>query len=198
MMHRGLIVAIAFPLLGAAVFVFAAVGGDPPAKDEGPCVVIWRYGGNSLKPNAGLEFAAWNDGTILFSPSPRQLGEHLVAGRVEPGDLAAALVAIRAADFFAKHRDMLVPDSSYTVLMVRDGAQQAVHGWHEYLLPGFGGDLNSDADYRAFVRMWKKTRGALTALAPIEMHTLADRLEGRSDFRGYAPSAPEKTLWRPG
>jgi hypothetical protein len=160
------------------------------ASQPDPCVVIWRqaYGSG----NGGLELAVWPDGVILLSPWPQALGENLLAGRVDPSDLADALSCIREAGFQKLTRDWVVPDSDATTIAVTD--EKVTHrSWHGCLFPGFGGDVNTDPGYRAFIRSWKKTHAAIEGLAPIELR----RLEGLKEFRGYVVDAPEETPWRP-
>ena len=117
----------------------------------------------------------------------------MLVGKVDPADLRAALASIRDARFQKLNRDWQAPDSGYVTILVRDTGVSTKHSWHEYLLPGFGGNINTDADYREFVRSWKKTRAAIEGLAPLELRTLQDT----DDFRGYVVGAPEKTTWRP-
>ena len=106
------------------------------------------------------------------------------------------LASIRKAGFWEEHKGDLVPDAGYSIITVRDGTRTASHRWHERLLPGFGSDLNTDAKYRAFVRMWKKTSGAIESLAPVEIARLDEKLGKDRVFRGYVVDEPRKTPWR--
>jgi hypothetical protein len=161
-----------------------------------PCLVIWQYPGYPAprqRVNAGLEVAVWPDGAMLLSPVRSALGEHMMAGKVDAADLKAALSAIRDAGFQKLKNGSVVPDASCARITVAEEGKVTTNGWHECLLPGFGGDINADAEYRAFVRTWKKTRAAIESIAPIELRALKEK----EDFRGYVTIAPEKTNWRP-
>ena len=173
----------------AAAFLIA---GEDAKSDSAPCLVIWHTGGMQENPNHGLEVAIWSDGVVLLSPLPESLGKHMLTGRIDKQELADALRCIHDVGFSKLTRDWQVPDSEFTTIAVLDG-QTATHSWHEYLMPGFGGDLNTDADYRAFIRTWKKTRAAIEGLAPIELRPIGNAKE----FRGYLVDAPYKTTWRP-
>ena len=183
---------IATVSLGTASIAMVTVMATGEPEESNPCLVIWRYGGNAPGANQGLELAVWPDGSILLSPRSEALGKNLLAGRVDPNDLAAALSMIREVGFQKLTRDWFVPDSAGTTIFVSDD-KVTRRSWHEYLLPGFGGDINTDHEYCAFVRTWKKTCAAIEGLAPIELR----RLEEAKEFRGYVVDAPEKTPWRP-
>jgi hypothetical protein len=178
---------------------------DRAAQNTGqtPCVVVWRAGGLPLRgkdsqPNTGLEIAVWDDGTILYSPSRERLGQQLVVGKVPAEDVPAMLAAIRAAGFWDDRRGDVVPDSSFTTIIVNEGGKRVSRQWHEYLLPGFGSSLG-DAQYRDFVRSWKRTRGAIESLAPVEIQRLeevgGDKPGANPGFRGYNIAKPPDTPW---
>ncbi len=178
-----------------------------PRNEQTPCVVVWRTPGlpappppseKGSPPNGGLEIAVWDDGTILYSPNLQRLGQHLVVGKVPVEDVRAMLAAVRAAGFWDDHRGERVPDSSYTTIIVSEDGKRVSRQWHEYLLPGFGSSL-SDARYRDFVRCWKRTRGAIESLAPVEIQRLTevvgDKPGAKADFRGYNLANPSDTPW---
>jgi len=173
---------------------------DRAAQNTGqpPCVVVWRSGGDNPEGNAGLDIAVWDDGTILYSPSRDRLGQHLVVGKAPVEDVRDMLAAIRTAGFWDDRRDYLVPDSSFTTIIVNEGGKRVSRQWHEYLLPGFGSSLG-DAKYRDFVRSWKRTRGAIESLAPVEIQRLeevvGDKPGVKPDFRGYNRAWPSHTPW---
>ena len=196
MQVRGVCIAGFIVIMATAVYHAGAAQDVRPPADR-PCVIVWRYAGMQLKPNEGLVLAVWNDGTILFSHRPERLGEHLLIGRVALEDIQTMLVGIRAAGFWEKRRDYVVPDSRFTTIVAHSGNDEARHSWHECLLPGFGGDINTDKEYRSFVRMWKKTMGAITALAPIEVQRLSEKVGKARAWRGYVVDEPHKTVWRP-
>lgn len=187
-------------LAGAAAGAIGTVGraGDSGSRPsdkttvdrDWPVLTMWRNGGHRADSNEGLSLAVWDDGTLLLSPLTGKLGEHMLRGAVEIEDLHQVLKRIREGGYFRLKRDYLVPDSAYVTLAVRDQAATAVHSFHEYLLPGFGGDISTDADYRAFVRTWKQARGAVETLAP----TRLERLDN-AELRGYDPRAWRRTRW---
>jgi len=150
-----------------------------------------------MRPGAkgGLVLAVWEDGVLLLAADPAAPGERLLAGRAEKADVAALIEAIGKTGFFEEKREgHVVPDAASTTIAARAGGREALRSWHEHLLPGFGGDINTDADYRRFVRMWKGTRGAIEALAPVEVRRLEEASPG-GGFRGYDPASPGRTSW---
>lgn len=188
-------------------------------RTDPPCVVVWHE--DSYRPaeqrNAGLVLAVWEDGTLLFPASTARLGAHMLVGRAAPEDVAVVLRAVREAGFHKLKRDYVVPDAAYTTITVRttregaaaatapaaprdgDGGavpERVAHAWHGSLNPGFGGDVATDAEYRAFVRAWKRTRGALEGLAPEEVYRLQDVFPDLKEFRGYDLAEPNRTAWR--
>jgi hypothetical protein len=160
-----------------------------------PCLAVWHDGGMRRNANSGLKLAVWSDGTILLSPREEKPGESLLVGKVDESDVKAMLQAVRDAGFFELGRDYVVPDSSYATIAVRGDNKAAVHSWHGFLLPGFGGDLNTDPSYRAFIKVWKRTAGAIESLAPVELHRLSERAGTDTMFRGYVIASPQKTGW---
>lgn len=208
-----------------AAGVALAAGKDPrphgPAIDAhsvvAPCIVVWQEDGYvpAEQRNAGLVLAVWEDGTLLFPASTRRLGAHMLVGRAAPEDVAAVLRAAREAGFDELKRDYVVPDSAYATITVgiarerratttapakHDSgdavAERVAHAWHGSLNPGFGGDVTTDDEYRAFVRAWKRTRGAIEALAPSEVYRLQDVHPDLTQFRGYNLAEPYRTAWR--
>ena len=71
------------------------------------------------------------------------------------------------------------------------------HTWLETLSPGFGGNLDTDDEYRKFVKMWRESESALLALTPLKVERLKSRLarSKRTTFRGYNPADPLGTPW---
>jgi hypothetical protein len=166
-------------------------------KADYPCVVVWHDAGYKVRnPNEGIRIAIWSDGTILFSPDPCRLGRNMVVGQAPKEDVQELLATIRNAGFLEDRRGYSVPDASDSTIIVRDGSKMASHSWHDYLVPGMGSDLNTDSEYRAFVRMWKKTSGAIESLTPVEIARLDEKLGKERVFRGYVVDEPRKTPWR--
>ena len=143
--RRHVIRAAAIASVGARTLL--AAGQPATQAADWPCLAVWHLGGNREKPNSGLKIAVWPDGTILFSPRLERVGEHMLVGAAEKADVEEMLKAVRLAGFFEAQRDYVVPDSSFTTIAVRDGEGSSVHSFHAYLLPGFGGDINTDAKY---------------------------------------------------
>lgn len=182
------------PLL---VLLTALAALAPPAQapdDAAPVVVIWRTGGNKLPSPSGLEIAIWEDGSMLFASNPAEPGKNLYKGKCEREDVRAMLDAIRAAGFAKPSRAWPALCADLTAIHVRLDGQRHSHQWHESLNPGFGGNINDDAEYRAFIRMWKRVRGEVESVAPIEVHPVADPASEPA-FRGYDFKEPWRTPW---
>jgi hypothetical protein len=45
--------------------------------------------------------------------------------------------------------------------------------------------------------MWRQTRGAIEAIAPIELDRLQQKVGDKQYFRGYNIAEPTKTKWAP-
>lgn len=157
-----------------------------------PVFVIWHDGSRNV--SGGLELAVWEDETMLLAPRRERPGTHLLVAKCMPGDVQTMLAAIRAAKFAQLDRDWVVPDTSATTISVRIDSRLHRRAWHENLTPGFGGDINKDPDYRAFVGSWKRVRGAIESLPPTEVARLCDHAEVQS-FRGFDLKDPRRTSW---
>lgn len=170
----------------AATTSFLIFGQTTRSSDD-PCFVIWQHPGYSLDPvYFGPITVVWRDGAILY------LGRQpCLVGKVEPKDVDAAIQTIRDAGFHNAAQEWVVHDADYKTIIVRDTASSQ-RSWHEVILPNFGGDLNTDPEYRSFIRVWLKTRAAIESLAPIEVRPL----KKDETFRGYDPKVPEHVLWR--
>ncbi|MFN7140912.1 MAG: hypothetical protein ACK4UN_16390, partial [Limisphaerales bacterium] len=107
--------------------------------------------------------------------------------------------SLREAGFFRVEREhYVVPDSSYETIMATWGSEKAVRSWHGSLKPGFGGDINTDEQYRQFVEMWQKSMAGIEQLNPKELKP-AEAKAANGFFRGYNLASPGKTPWlRPG
>ncbi len=170
---------------------------EDDARLDWPCLAMTHNGGMSRdnKSKSGLLLAVWEDGTMLFAARQSAPGERLLVGRAEKAEVSNMLEAVKAAGFFEEKREhYAVPDSASTTIRVRNGKNKGLHTWHERLLPGFGGDINTDTVYRQFIRMWKKTRGAVEALPLVEVHRF-EELAVAGRFRGYIADNAWKTAW---
>ncbi|MBW7906537.1 MAG: hypothetical protein LC135_16160 [Phycisphaerae bacterium] len=178
-------------------------GGPPPiapaTADAGdrPCLVIWHTPGNAIAAPAGLELAVWPDGVFMAAADRLTPGQRLVSGALDAADLAAALAGVRAAGFFGSWRSIAVADANATTIYVRDSQGERSLTWTEDLVPGVGGDLNRDARYRAFVRMWRRARAAIDGLSPTTCEWLEGRVGPTGSFRGYRLDQPWETKWIP-
>ncbi len=124
-----------------------AATSDSGSSGPWPSVVVVQRG--SRRGNGGLRLALWPDGTMLFSPLRNALGDHMVVGRIDVDELNGALDALAQSGLYdpGAREHYISPDAQYTTIMVKQGGHPAVlKSWHEVLLPGFGGNLNADAE----------------------------------------------------
>jgi len=187
--------AILFLILGATL-----ESQDSLPADDAPAVVVWRYAGipgPSERLVSGLELAVWSDGAILIASSRCSAGRYILVGRVEPKEVTELMGRIREEGFLGKWRTICPVDAGFTRISVRRGEDVVSVAWTECLMPGVSGDLTRDSNYRSFVRMWRRTRGAIESLAPIELASLEEQVGKNGVFRGYRVDAPVKTAWRP-
>jgi hypothetical protein len=172
-----------------------AVVSEP--NDDDSCIAIWRYRGN-IASSHGLELAIWKDGTILVAANERSSpGERILVGKVETRDIDEALGRIREAGFFDKWDSPAVVDAAFTVIHVNAGGKAATVARTETLMPGVGVNVSADPKSRALVRMWRRTRGAIEFISPIELSRLEEKVAATGKFRGYNLADPVKTSWRP-
>lgn len=183
----GVLLSLAFASMASSP-ALNAVDGDSSV----PVIVVWRYPGNAVS-RAGLELAVWKDGCILVSAVRESPGERILLGKTDPKDVKEALESIQSASFFDNWASSVAVDMSSTDIHVGSGDKQATHACTESLMPGVGGDVSADRQYRAFVRMWRRTRGAIESISPTELRLLGEQEE----FRGYRAAHPLDTKWRP-
>lgn len=186
-------------LPGCALLLWltATAPSAPPAVcsgDESPLVVVWHDSGNLPYAPRGLAIAVWADGALLIAADPAYPGRQVLRGRCAAADVAQLVDAIRAAGFSDLPRDWVVPCANTVTIRVCVDGKAVRRVWHESLQPGFGGDINTDAAYRDFVRAWRKVHGAIESLAPLEVE-LVDPERGPAPFRGYDFRAPHETPW---
>lgn len=196
---------VAFRIAIAILLCFAicAPCAHSEADDETPwpCMVLVYHDVGSAPgagERSGLRMAIWEDGSILIQPEPRWVTEHILIGTLDTRDLAATVSRIAQAGFFSVDREgYCVPSSGWSTLMVRTRTTSQVRSWHGTLLPGFGGNLNTDEEYRRFVKMWRESESALLALTPLKVERLKTRLARSkgTGFRGYNPADPFGTPW---
>lgn len=161
--------------------------------------MVWRYPGNAPDSLAGLELAVWQDGSVLTAASPRcRPGKDILIGRVDPRDVEDVLTLIRDAGCFEQWSSVRVVDSQGTSVSVRHAGTTATIAWTETLMPGVGGSITHDEKYRRFVRMWRRVRGSIESIAPVEVFRFEEKLGKSGEFRGFRASDPTATPWRPG
>lgn len=162
----------------------------PPASDSVLCITVF----DGSRPY----LTVWEDGVFLMWPLQNR-PEFCLIGRYEVAQVKDALDAIEKSGFLsAPMRSYVVPDAQWKEIYARRGASEVRVGWHGYINPGFGGDLNEDEEYRVFIARWNATLAAVTALAPTEVHRYADveALRGTTEFRGV-PVADARMAWPP-
>lgn len=168
------------------------------AAEMRPLIVMHRTEGNMRDGrNEGLRLAIWKDGKVLFSPLPDQLGYAMLLGQIDPEAVRELERAFEASGLLSHPRaHYVVPDATYSTLSV-DGLGS--RSWHEYLNPGFGGNIDEDEEYFAFVKAWKHCTSALEALVPRQLQRLDENVREPSGvFRDYSSAEPDKTPWLPG
>jgi len=194
--------------MSAAVLAFFIAAkqdpqGQPAASawnGEPPCIVVWHmpgYPGKTAELRFGLEIAVWRDDTVLLSSRQDYPGKGMLIGRVDAASLKDALAAIESSGFPELKRDYPAIDAQSVRIELRRASGVTKRAWTECLMPGVGGDLNSDEENRAFVRAWRKTRGAIAGLEIVELRSLEQVIGKAKEFRGYLVDAPVQTSWRP-
>lgn len=163
---------------------------ETAVANDWPILVHVRHG--SRDPLSTLKFAYWQDGTVLFR-SPKD--DALQVGHIAYPEFWKMWTAFREAGFFKTTREhYVVPDSSYETIIIHLGSESALHSWHGSLTRGFGGDIETDPEYRAFVEMWSKTVGAISETAPTGGRSVNDVAKS-GNFRGYVLNKPNETKW---
>ncbi|MBA4148986.1 MAG: hypothetical protein H0X66_12790 [Verrucomicrobia bacterium] len=160
-------------------------------ENDWPVLVHVRRG-NRRTPGPELKFAYWQDGTVLLRADD---SSRLLVGKVEHPGTWRMWNALREAAFFTTSREgYVVPDASYETIMIHSGNESAVHSWHGVLTPNFGGNIETDAEYRSFVEMWKQSVAAIAKLTPTQLRPLSEAAKDGT-FRGYVVDKPAETEW---
>lgn len=138
-----------------------------------------------------LLLAHWMDGTTLRANTEGKLE---VGHAPHPGPWRMWQGVRKSGFFKSPLESYIVPDASYETLCILQGSEGSIHGWHGVLKRGFGGDIETDDDYRRFVEMWK---GAKNALSELQLNTVVPVEEAATKgiFRGYDLAEPAKTPW---
>lgn len=159
-------------------------------EKDWPVLVHVRSGSRS--PGPELKLAYWQDGTVIQANDDS--GQLLVGNAGHPGPWRM-WQGLRKAEFFTTEREgYVVPDSRYETIMVHHGSEAAMHSWHGVLKRGFGGDIETDVEYREFVEMWKETVAAIEELTPSETRPIFEVAKD-GKFRGYVVEEPAETEW---
>jgi hypothetical protein len=180
-------------------------GGPAPAgleeEDDAPwpCIALTFDSGMTVpgEGKGGLRMAIWEDGSVLMQPD-RSISEHILIGNLDGEDLETALQRIVQTGLFSGSREgYIVPDAAFSSLMIRTETESKVRYWHGTLSPNFGGNLNTNEQYREFVKRWKASESTLLALTPVKVERLAGYLKksGATHFRGYNPQNPFEAPW---
>ena len=99
----------------------------------------------------------WEDGVFLIWPYPEKDPDFAFIGRYDPEDLKEALHEIEETNFHELGRQTyVVPDSGWTEIYAATKSRKLQISWHEYLHPGYGGNVTTDEVYREFVKKWKR------------------------------------------
>ncbi len=167
-----------------------------PGYDH-PCIVIW-HNPNYPPPGKpmiwGLESAIWKDGSILIAAGERSNpGQDILVGKVDPKDVEAALKQIRDAEFFDGLTGRVPLDAGSTSIRVEYAGKAATVRFCVGLMP-IGQAPDS---HRALLRKWRRARGAIEAIAPIELAPLNEKIGEQKTFRGYNSNQPATTPWIP-
>ncbi|GEM_PF-4216084 len=164
--------------------------------DDLPCAMVMYTPGNGPPDSpCGLIMAVWRDGTMLFSAGECSPGKHMLVGQADIADVDAMVEAMIRAGFFGKLKDDSgVPDAGFSTMALRVRTSKA-RRHSGSLIPGFGKNANPDADYWAYVKMWRRCEAELHAISPHKVERLEDRLEADGTFRGYNPDEPFETPW---
>jgi hypothetical protein len=186
---------VCFLVLASAALLFSAGAKEGARRPQqidlnAPILVVQGHGSRGTK--SGLILAMWSDGEVLFSPELGSVSERLLSGKVPAADVSGFIESLRASGFLTLSRDSyIVPDAGYISISTDLDNVRTGHGWHGSLSPGFGGDFNTDDDYRKFVRAWKKANGLAAALVPESISPV----DMTKPFRGYNPAKPLSTPW---
>ena len=144
------------------------------------------------------QLVIWKDGVFLMWPLSGKRENFALIGKYDKKDLNKALKNIENTGFFQLDgKSNIVIDSSYKTIYVAFKSQQRLAFWHEYLNPGFGGDITTDSKYRKFVKVWNAVKAEIIKLTPVEIHRAREvnELKNKKAFRGINLLSPSKSVW---
>ena len=130
---------------------------------------------------------AWPDGTVLLRDKACDASSPMLLAKVEPHELDEVLRQLDNLGFFKSiGSTRYAPDSSYVTIEARLGDKHSTYSWE-------GRFLSIDVtkpDQRDFLRLWLRSKAAISSLCPIELHQLKDNLDSSGCFRGYNDARP--------
>jgi hypothetical protein len=157
-----------------------------------PLVAFWYHAGLGDR-TGGLQMAVWNDGQMLIRANEMKRDSPVLLCTISADDIQLLKRAIATADVPAlkNFNHQGGRDVGYETLSVWLEEKHSALRWHQVLAPLNADDLNKDVDYRQFVAVWRKVKGAASSVAPVSVRAL-----GPSEkFRGYSSGAPLSTPW---
>ena len=195
---RFMVVTLCAVVAALCVAAVRSIRAEQDNAPQHPLIVMWstsfRTSQNDHCSNGGLKIAIWKDGTVLFSPLPHNLGEAMLIGQLDQKELSELLETFKKSGLFTQSRSgYAVPDSASTTIKVEG---LGTRFWHEYIMPGFGGNIDEDKEYYQFVKAWRKCTSALEGLVPIHLRRLDENVqEPKAMFRGYNSAEWFMTPW---
>jgi hypothetical protein len=169
----------------------------PPLPPDAPVLFVSHRPGHTMQPRfAGVEFAVWADGLVLFAETTDSATPEYRTGRIQASEVDALLTRIEAAGFFSNAGSCYgVPDGPEIVIAARSGDKRNLFMWDEMLDPNWGANVHPSAAYKTFKRMWHDVRAAVTNARPKEAEPVFGQTGGQDSIRGYNPKEPWKTAW---
>ena len=158
-------------------------------------IIVFKQGYPSRMP----KLIIWNDGVFLMWPLSGKHESFALVGRYDKKDLNEALKNIEKSGFFQLVENAyIVPDAPYMKIYITYKSQTGVALWHEYLNPGFGGDITTDPKYRKFAKTWNAVKAEITKLTPVEVYRVMNtyELKTKDSFRGIDLKTPSKSVWQ--
>ena len=155
------------------------------ASSNLPVVEMWNGGIHLAGIEPFLMFAAWNDGTVLVSPTSSTRGQRptgLLIGKAKPQDIEQLLKTADTAGFFDPpiKYPVVYPDGPDFVIILRHAGKQGRLEYHggDPKLGEIGPTASPSRDQmRAFYELWHKVE---TSIKHCPVSTL-------SKFKGQPP-----------
>jgi hypothetical protein len=133
---------------------------------ERPLLAVWGQDTGRLDPGSPyLRVAIWENGRVLFAPDPKKWSPHLQQGWISKERVKEMKKRIAATGVFQlKRASYLVPDAPVYCLLVnlgtgqreqREQRRERLLYWDEVESPGYGANIDPNADYLKFKACWK-------------------------------------------